>query len=100
VSSLGVWRGAWPLTLCVGDVNPGIAADAKGALLTAGEGIDNADPSCNGHVTATKGTYGSLIKFTTDGAYAAIAVDRAGRSGVIFEGGTSHGSAAQARVGS
>jgi hypothetical protein len=52
------------------------------------------------HVTATKGTFGRLIKFTTDGAYAAVAVDKAGKSGVIFEGGTSHGSAIQARFGS
>jgi hypothetical protein len=51
------------------------------------------------HVTATKGTFGRLFKFTTDGAYAQLAVDRAGRSGVIWER-SSHGSIIQARFGS
>lgn len=36
------------------------------------------------HVTATKGTFGSLIKFTADGEHAQIAVDQSGRSGVSW----------------
>jgi hypothetical protein len=51
------------------------------------------------HVTATKGTFGSLLKFTTDGAYAQLAVDNAGRCGVIWER-SSLGSIIQARFGS
>ena len=51
------------------------------------------------HVSATKGTFGRLIKFTTDGAYASIAVDKAGKSGVIWER-SSLGSLIQARFGS
>jgi hypothetical protein len=51
------------------------------------------------HVTATKGTFGSLRKFTTDGAYAQLAVDKAGRSGVIWER-SSLGSVIQASFGS
>jgi hypothetical protein len=51
------------------------------------------------HVSATKGTFGSLLKFTADGAYAQLAVDKAGRSGVIWER-SSLGSVIQARFGS
>jgi hypothetical protein len=51
------------------------------------------------YVTATKDTFGSLVKFTTDGAYADIAADNAGRSGVIWER-SSLGSIIQARFGS
>jgi hypothetical protein len=51
------------------------------------------------HVSATKGTFGSLIKFTGDGEYAQIAVDQAGRSGVIWVR-SSLGSLIQARSGS
>jgi hypothetical protein len=51
------------------------------------------------HVTATKGTFGSPIKFTTDGMYAQLAVDNAGKSGVIWER-SSLGSIIQARFGS
>lgn len=47
------------------------------------------------HVTATKGTFGRLIKFTADGAHAALAVDNAGRSAVIWE----RSPLVQARVG-
>jgi hypothetical protein len=51
------------------------------------------------HVTATRGTFGRLIRFTTDGAYAQIAVDKAGKSGVIWNGSPA-GPVAQARFGS
>lgn len=51
------------------------------------------------HVTATKGSFGGLLKFTADGAYAQLAVDKAGRSGVIWER-SSLGSVIQARFGS
>jgi hypothetical protein len=51
------------------------------------------------HVTATRGTFGGLIKFTTHGAHAQIAVDRAGKSGVIWNGSPA-GSVIQARFGS
>jgi hypothetical protein len=51
------------------------------------------------HVAAASGTFGSLIKFTGDGAYAQLAVDKAGRSGVIWER-SSLGSVIQARFGS
>lgn len=51
------------------------------------------------HVTATKGTFGNLIKFTADGAYAQLAVDKTGKSGVIWER-SSLGSVIQARFGS
>jgi hypothetical protein len=51
------------------------------------------------HVAATKGTFGRLIKFTADGAYAQLAVDKAGRAGVIREP-SSLGSIIQARFGS
>jgi hypothetical protein len=51
------------------------------------------------HVSATKGTFGRQIKFTTDGAYADIAVDKAGKAGVIWER-SSLGSLIQARFGS
>lgn len=51
------------------------------------------------HVTATKGTFGSLIKFTADGVYAQLAVDNAGMSGVIWER-SSLGPVIQARFGS
>lgn len=51
------------------------------------------------HVTATKGTFGSLIKFTADGEHAQIAVDHAGRSGVIWVR-SSLGTLIQARFGS
>jgi hypothetical protein len=51
------------------------------------------------HVTATRGTFGRLIKFTTHGAYAQIAVDTAGKAGVIWNGSPA-GSVIQARFGS
>jgi hypothetical protein len=52
------------------------------------------------HVDATTGTFGrSLIKFTTHGAYAQIAVDNAGKAGVIWNGDPA-GSVIQARFGS
>lgn len=51
------------------------------------------------HVTAAKGAFGRLLKFTADGAYAQLAVDKAGRSGVIWER-SSLGSVIQARFGS
>ena len=51
------------------------------------------------HVTATRGTFGRLIKFTTHGAHAQIAVDKAGKSGVIWNGSPA-GSVIQARFGS
>lgn len=51
------------------------------------------------HVTATRGTFGSLIKFTADGAYAQLAVDKAGKAGVIWER-SSLGSIIRARFGS
>lgn len=51
------------------------------------------------HVTATKGTFGSQIKFTADGAYAQLAVDKAGKAGVIWER-SSLPSVIQARFGS
>jgi hypothetical protein len=50
-------------------------------------------------VNATKGTFGRLIKFTTDGAYADVAAERAGKSGVIWER-SSLGSLIRARFGS
>jgi hypothetical protein len=50
------------------------------------------------HVRAARGTFGSLLKFTADGAYAQLAVDKAGRSGVIWER-SSLGSVIQARFG-
>ena len=50
------------------------------------------------HVTATRGTFGSQLKFTSDGAYAQVAVDKAGKSGVIWER-SSLGSVIQARFG-
>jgi hypothetical protein len=52
------------------------------------------------HVTATRGIFGRLIKFTSIGSYARIAVDSAGKSGVIWEGGSTLGSLIQARFGS
>lgn len=51
------------------------------------------------HVTATKGTFGGLITFTADGAYAQLAVDNAGASGVVWER-SSLGSIIQSRFGS
>jgi hypothetical protein len=51
------------------------------------------------HVTAAKGTFGSLLKFTADGAYAQLALDQAGQAGVIWER-SSLGSLIQARFGS
>jgi hypothetical protein len=52
------------------------------------------------HVDATTGTFGrSLIKFTTHGAYAQLAIDNAGKSGVIWEGSPT-GPVVQARFGS
>lgn len=51
------------------------------------------------HVTATKGTFGSLIKFTADGEHAQIAVDQSGRSGVIWLR-SSNAPLVQARFGS
>jgi hypothetical protein len=51
------------------------------------------------HVTSTRGTFGGLIKFTTHGAHAQITVDRAGKSGVIWNGSPA-GPVAQARFGS
>jgi hypothetical protein len=52
------------------------------------------------HVSATKGTFGKLIKFTANGEYAQIGVDKAGKSGVIWEGGSTLGTLIQARFGS
>jgi hypothetical protein len=49
--------------------------------------------------TATNGTFGSRLKFTADGAYAQLAVDKAGMSGVIWER-SSLDSVIQARFGS
>ena len=51
------------------------------------------------HVTAPKGNFGGLLKFTADGAYAQLAVDQAGRAAVIWER-SSRGSLIQARFGS
>jgi len=51
------------------------------------------------HVHAAKGTFGNRIKFTADGAYAQLAIDKAGRSGVIWER-SSLDSVIQARFGS
>ncbi len=54
---------------------------------------------CGRHVTAAKGTFGRLTRFTADGAYAQLAVDKAGKSGVIWER-SSLDSVIQARFGS
>src|SRR5262249_51386449 len=49
-------------------IDPVIAADAKGAFITAWEGIDNADPTCNSQIQirlrSSAGRWGRIHQLT------------------------------------